>query len=372
MYQILFEIPTPWGQVPVFGYGLMLFLAFAVGGWLAARRAQAVGIAGEHIWDIATYCFVGGVVGARLLAMLLDPQPGGLWQQLYRFVEIWKGGLVFYGGLAGGAAAYLLAWWRIVRPHRLSTLRIADIVTPSIALGIFFGRFGCFLNGCCYGGVADLEQIPWAVRFPAHSPPHRDLVARGVQTAFGFLLREDQPDVVAVVEHGSPADRAGLRPGDRLVRVGDLACDHAAELYRNLIHWPAGRPLRLGILRTQDGLEQAMDLTFQPAGSLPVHPTQLYNSLDGLLLFFLLHAFWPYRRREGQVLALFLILYPVNRFLMESLRMDNPPTWFGLTLSQNLSLVTFALGWVVLLGVSRAGPAPSAALSADANSPAGP
>ncbi|MCS6976306.1 MAG: prolipoprotein diacylglyceryl transferase [Gemmatales bacterium] len=348
MHQILFEIPTPWGRLPIFGYGFMLFLAFAVGTWLAARRAKAEGIASELIWDIATYCFIGGVLGARLLALWIDPQPGNLWQQLYRFIEIWKGGMVFYGGLIGGFLAYLIAWWRIVRPNKLSTLRIADLVMPSIALGIFFGRFGCFLNGCCYGGVADPEEIFWATRFPSNSPPQRELVSRGFQTAFGFLVDEDDPAVVGQVESGSPAEAAGLKPGDRILRVGDEPTPGAADVYAALLSWPQGKPLSLTVRRHDAGGEQTLTLAYQPTGSLPIHPTQLYNSLDGLLLFVLLTAFYPYRRTDGQVLALFLLLYPINRFLMESLRMDNPPTWFGLTLSQNISVVVFLVGLILM------------------------
>ncbi len=355
MHQVLFEIPTPWGRLPIFGYGFMLFLAFAVGTWLAARRARAEGIASEYIWDIATYCFIGGVIGARLLAFLIAPQPGNLWQQLYHFIEIWKGGMVFYGGLIGGFVAYLLAWWRIVRPNKLSTLRIADLIAPSIALGIFFGRFGCFLNGCCYGGVADPVEIFWATRFPSNSPPHRDLVSQGVQTAFGFLVDENDPAVVSLVEEGSPAASAGLKPGDRIIRVGNEPALGAIDVYSALLSWPQGKPLVITVERREGDAERPFTLEFLPDGSLPIHPTQLYNSLDGLLLFVLLTAFYPFRRTEGQVLALFLLLYPVNRFLMESLRMDNPPTWFGLTMSQNISVAVFACGLVLMAAVTWKG-----------------
>lgn len=372
MHQVLFEIPTPWGRLPIFGYGFMLFLAFAVGTWLAARRAKAEGIAPEHVWDIATYCFIGGVIGARLLALIIDPMPGNIWQQMYHFIEIWKGGMVFYGGLIGGFLAYGIAWWRIVRPNRLSTLRIADLVMPSIALGIFFGRFGCFLNGCCYGGVADPGEVFWATRFPSNSPPHRDLVGRGIQTAFGFLLSDDEASVIGQVEPGSPAEAAGLQPGDRIVRVGSEPTPGGADVYAALVSWPQGKPLALTIQRRDADGEQTLNVDFQPEGSLPIHPTQLYNSLDGLLLFFLLTSFYPFRWKEGQVLALFLLLYPINRFLMESLRMDNPPTWFGLTLSQNISLAVFLCGVTLMALVSWKGVPVKAAASQPAVRPPSP
>src|SRR5262249_61578320 len=56
--------------------------------------------------------------------------------------------------------------------------------------------------------------------------------------------------------------------------------------------------------------------------SLPVHPTQLYSALDGLVLTFLLTAFFPLRRRDGEVMGLLMITYPITRFLIEHLRGD--------------------------------------------------
>jgi phosphatidylglycerol:prolipoprotein diacylglycerol transferase len=39
-----------------------------------------------------------------------------------------------------------------------------DIVAPSVPLGVAFARFGCFLNGCCFGRRCD-ASFPLAVRF---------------------------------------------------------------------------------------------------------------------------------------------------------------------------------------------------------------
>jgi phosphatidylglycerol:prolipoprotein diacylglycerol transferase len=86
--------------------------------------------------------------------------------------------------------------------------------------------------------------------------------------------------------------------------------------------------------------------------SLPLHPTQLYAALDGLLLLGLLTAYHPRRRRDGEVMALLMVSYPVTRFLIEGLRDDEPAVLGGLTLSQVLSVVVFLGGlvaWACLL-----------------------
>jgi phosphatidylglycerol:prolipoprotein diacylglycerol transferase len=76
---------------------------------------------------------------------------------------VWKGGLVFYGGLVGATLAGIF----YIRLKKLPLWKVADILAPSIALGYVFGRIGCLLNGCCYGRACNL---PWAIRFPADNP----------------------------------------------------------------------------------------------------------------------------------------------------------------------------------------------------------
>jgi phosphatidylglycerol:prolipoprotein diacylglycerol transferase len=62
-------------------------------------------------------------------------------------VKVWRGGLAYYGGFLFAVA---FAYW-FVRKHALGWWRTADLAAPGIMLGLFFGRLGCFFNGCCYG-----------------------------------------------------------------------------------------------------------------------------------------------------------------------------------------------------------------------------
>jgi len=59
--------------------------------------------------------------------------------------------------------------------------------------------------------------------------------------------------------------------------------------------------------------------------ALTIAPTQLYSTLNGSVLFLFLWAYFPYRRRDGEVAALLMTLYPVTRFLLEVIRTDEPP-----------------------------------------------
>src|SRR5206468_10386632 len=93
-------------------------------------------------------------------------------------------------------------------------------------------------------------------------------------------------------------------------------------------------------------------------------PTQLYESISTFLILLLLSAYFPFRRRYGEVMALFLVCYAVHRFLNEMLRNDTDPVAFGMTLSQNVSIL-FLIAGIALFVWLRRQPAQFAA--ADSN-----
>ena len=136
----------------------MMALAFLAGLWTATRRAQRVNIAGETISDITLWIMLGGIFGARIFYVTT------YWKQEFAdqsFTEVFMvqhGGLVYYGGLIGATLAAMV----YIRWKKLPLWPLTDVLAPSIALGSFFGRIGCLLNGCCYGRACDL---PWALTF---------------------------------------------------------------------------------------------------------------------------------------------------------------------------------------------------------------
>jgi len=151
MHPILFEIPRieflDWviGPVPIRLYGLMIGLGFIIGIYLAARRAKKEGIDPDRVLDLGVYMLLTAIVGSRLLFVLTNL--GEFAEKPLEAFALWKGGLVFYGGLL---AAVPVGIWYLKR-HALPVWKTADIMAPSIALGQAFGRLGCFFAGCCYG-----------------------------------------------------------------------------------------------------------------------------------------------------------------------------------------------------------------------------
>lgn len=151
MHPILFEIPRfhifdlTIGPIPIRMYGLMIGIGFLLGIFFASRRAARQGINPDRILDMGVYLLIAAIVGSRLLYVLINLQEFRS-NPLDAFA-IWKGGLVFFGGLL--AAVPTGMWY--VKKHDLPVWKTADIVAPFIALGHVFGRLGCFFAGCCYG-----------------------------------------------------------------------------------------------------------------------------------------------------------------------------------------------------------------------------
>ncbi len=368
MRPILFEIPLPFGdaKLPIFSFGVMLLVSFIVGFWITSRMGKRIGIDPNAYFDVMLWLFIGGLIGARVTSMILEGGPGGWAHQALQFFKIWEGGMVFYGCIPGVLVAYFFVYRHLIKPKGMRTLQLADLAAPAIGLGLFFGRIGCLLNGCCYGDVALPDGMPaWrTLQFPGNSPPHHRMVQRGLQTAFGFILAEEflppqylasDPRTVMLVEPGTAAALAGLKEGDRILAVDGQSTPKVRDVEQLLLTHPLHKPVQLTVLRAAG---QTVELSFLQPPSLPLQPAQIYSSLDGLLLALLLFAFYPLRRREGDVMALLMLAHGVSRYHLEQLRSDNPEFWLGLTVSQWISLVLIVGGTVMLVALWKWGRPP--------------
>jgi phosphatidylglycerol:prolipoprotein diacylglycerol transferase len=390
MWQVLFRIPipNPWGpDIPIYGYGAMLVVALFICTWLAGRRAEKAGISKEHIQDLAFWIVIAGICGARLVFMIQYGQP------LSEFFFLWKGGLVFYGALLGGVVGFLLGYRFVIKKHNLSAWKIADVLAPSIALGLAIGRIGCLLNGCCYGNVACPACL--AVSYPLNSFPAEKLVPTGVQAPLGLTIYPPEQLATSVtvnqIDPTSAAARAGLRPDDVIVKVAGLPDDgnpRPVDRALDPTEWPPGKsyPLQLtvqrpaGVKNLPDAASavsplgvffrkpQFEEVALPPFGprTIGLHPTQVYETVSMGLLFLVLNFYYPLRRRDGEVFVLFLLAYPVHRFFNEMLRNDTDPVALGMTLSQNGSLLIFLVAaglavWVFRRPVQYTGEAPAEA-----------
>src|SRR5262245_23290651 len=110
MRQVLFELPVV--GLPIYGYGMMLFLAFFFCNWLAAWLARKEAVPVQNIQDVGIWIFLCGIVGARVTYMIQYGVP------LADFYKVWDGGLIFYGSAIGGVVGYLGAYYFILRKQQ--------------------------------------------------------------------------------------------------------------------------------------------------------------------------------------------------------------------------------------------------------------
>lgn len=236
------------GPVALPSYGLMLLLSFLVALLLVKRAARRFGIAPVFVENLAFWIMVGVIVGGRLLFVLFHIQDYR--HDLIQVFKIWTGGMMFFGSFVGALVAAVI----YVRRHKVPALLLADIISPSLGLGEFFTRIGCFLNGCCFGIPSNL---PWAITFPVNSMP--------------------------------------------------------ASAYPDCA----------------------------------LHPTQLYSSLFGLILFFFLQKGLPRRHHRGELFAIYLIASGVFRFGIDFIR--HYENRANLLINQFISVAVIGAGIVLYL-----------------------
>lgn len=235
-------------QRPIYAWGVMLALAFIVGILISVPQGRRKGLKVEHIIDLGLYGAVAGLIGARLVYVLLDL--GRYLENPISILYLRDGGLSFHGGLAFG----IIAGYLYCKAAKIDPGVAADIAAPAVALGYAIVRVGCLLNGCCYGIESN---VPWAIE-----------------------------------------------------AAGD------------------------GVLR---------------------HPTQIYSSIAGLVIFLIL---WPKRNHKkfpGYLMFLFVGLYSIARFVIEIWR-ESPRNYFGpLSLAQVASIILgiAAFGMIYVLESGR-------------------
>jgi phosphatidylglycerol:prolipoprotein diacylglycerol transferase len=201
------------------------------------------------------------------------------------------GGLVAYGGFLGG----YLGSWAFLRAKRIRLMPWADVAVPSLASGLMITRIGCYLFGCDFGK-----------RLPEGAPRWLQTLGTFPHWAAGTVESGD----------GSPA----------FIRHMDIFKDG---------------PLHAELTRAN--------------ASLPVHPTQIYESLVGLALLSLL--LWQRRTQKfrGQIFFLFVFGYGYLRFLLEILRDDVERGEYGPVMAEHVlipgALLLMSIGFI--FGVAK-------------------
>lgn len=178
------------GPLTLQTFGICFAAGFLVAGAVIARRLREIGKPPDWAYEIAFAALVGGLVGSRLDYVIQN------WDEVSDDLlgNIVSGtGLVWFGGLVGGAAGVLLWAWRRGFLER----RLLDLCAPSLAVGYAIGRLGCQLSGD--GDYGTETDLPWGMAYPdgtvrtldeVHPTPVYETVAMGLAGLLLWQLRE--------------------------------------------------------------------------------------------------------------------------------------------------------------------------------------
>jgi phosphatidylglycerol---prolipoprotein diacylglyceryl transferase len=232
-----------------------------------------------------------------------------------------------------------LAWWR-ARRERLDPEVIVDIAFWLFLLGMIGARLFYCIE---YWGV-EIKSVWDALQYWKGGVVYYGGIVGGTVAFFAyrhfkpFPLRPFLDAVAPSIAVGTLFGRLGCFLNGCC--YGDI-CQYPWAISFPKYSPPWGQQVSLGLI-PQDALR-----------SLPVHPTQLYSAFDALVILLLLTAFYPLRRRDGEVMGLLMLTYPVTRFLIEYLRNDEPAFFAGFTISQNISIALLLAGFAYWAWLSR-------------------
>ena len=215
---------------------------------------------------------------------------------------------------------------------RKSALK-SGISDPAFADIFFWGIISSFLGARLLYILVEIKNLsldPWGIIFGRAGFVFYGGVLAGFTTVY-FLAKKFKVDFMKLCD----SLVLGLPLGHALGRVG---CFFYGCCY--------GRPSeRCGLLFPPES----------PAGMLRVKvlPVQLIEAFSLFILFLLLWVISGRKKFNGQIFSLYLILYPLLRFVLEFLRFDPRGSFYGFSTSQIISVFIF-IGGVILFFKRRA------------------
>ena len=172
-YPIIDPVAFTIGPLSIYWYGLTYltgFLAFVLLGRYRIHRGLAPDWNPDEVMCLLSYIAFGVLVGGRVGYILfynLNPTA---------FLEVWKGGMSFHGGLLGVAAGCFF----FSTKHAKSFFAVTDFIAPLAPIGLGLGRIGNFINAELPGRITDL---PFGVHFPDGNGGY-ETVARHLSSAY--------------------------------------------------------------------------------------------------------------------------------------------------------------------------------------------
>jgi len=142
-------------------YGLMYAISFMTAVFLVRYMAlkRRLALSKDQVSDLILYAALGVILGGRL-GYILFYNPAYYFNNPFKLIAVWEGGMSFHGGLIG----VLVAGYLFCRSKGLSFFDVADAAVVAVPVGLGLGRIGNFINGELFGRST---TVPWCMVFPA-------------------------------------------------------------------------------------------------------------------------------------------------------------------------------------------------------------
>ena len=150
------------GPLTIQTFGICFAAGFLVAAGIIGRRFRELGLPSEWTWEMTFSVMVGGLVGSRADYLIEN------WDKVSGDVlgNVFSGtGLVWYGGVVGGALGAILWGWR----RGWLGWRLPDLACIPLAMGYAIGRIGCQVSGDGDYGIR--SDLPWAMAYPKGTVP---------------------------------------------------------------------------------------------------------------------------------------------------------------------------------------------------------
>jgi len=152
------------GPLTIQTFGICFAFGFLAAAGVIGRRFREIGEPADWTWELVFSVMAGGLIGSRVDYMIEN------WDTVRHdvFGSLFSGsGLVWYGGVIGGALGAVIWAWR----RGWLGWKLADLACIPLALGYAIGRCGCQLSGDGDYGIH--SKLPWAMAYPKGTVPTR-------------------------------------------------------------------------------------------------------------------------------------------------------------------------------------------------------
>ena len=171
------------GPLEIRYYGLVYFLGFLLT-WLFLKKSKmgkSLFKKEEHTDDFILYSLISSILTARLFYIIFYNLNSYLSNPL-EILKFWHGGMSIHGGILGG----ILGIYLFSKKYNYSFLKLTDIITLPLSLGLVFGRIANFINAELYGRIT---SVSWAVKFPnAEGYRHPSQLYESLKNFFIFFV----------------------------------------------------------------------------------------------------------------------------------------------------------------------------------------